>query len=62
MERYQFLRGTENAMMDMALREENVDVILAAITDYYVREIEFWCKTDVDGIATWTTGVPSRRC
>lgn len=50
-ERYQFLRGTENAMMDMALREENVDVILAAITDYYVREIEFWCKTDVDGIA-----------
>lgn len=51
MERYQFLRGTENAMMDMALREENVDVILAAITDYYVREIEFWCKTDVDGIA-----------
>ena len=40
-------------MMDMALREENVDVILAAITDYYVREIEFWCKTDVDGIAYW---------
>ena len=38
-------------MMDMALREENLDVILAAITDYYVREIEFWCKTDVDGIA-----------
>ncbi len=50
-ERYQFLRGTENAMMDMALREENVDKILAAIADYYVREIEFWCKTDVDGIA-----------
>lgn len=50
-ERYQFLRGTENAMMDMALREKNVDVILAAITDYYVKEIEFWCKTDVDGIA-----------
>ena len=32
-ERYQFLRGTENAMMDMALRGENVDKILAAITE-----------------------------
>lgn len=50
-ERYQFLRGTENAMMDMALREENVDKILAAISDYYVKEIEFWCKTEVDGVA-----------
>ena len=50
-ERYQFLRGTENAMMDMALRGENVDKILAAISDFYLREIEFWCKTEVDGIA-----------
>lgn len=49
-ERYQFLRGTEEAMMDMALQEENVFRILKEIEDFYMKEIEFWCKTDVDAI------------
>ncbi len=49
-ERYQFLRGTENAMIDMLLREPGVDELLALIHNYYRRELEFWAETDVDAL------------
>ncbi len=47
-ERYQFLRGTENAMMDVMLREPGVDELLQLIHEYNCRELEFWAETDVD--------------
>lgn len=49
-ERYQFLRGTEEAMMDMILDEKSADALLKKIHDYYLREMELWLKTNVDGI------------
>lgn len=49
-ERYQFLRGTENAMLDLAEGAEEAKALLAEIHAYYLRELEFWVKTDVDAI------------
>jgi uroporphyrinogen decarboxylase len=49
-ERYQFLRGSENALMDVMMPEEGMDKILVAIHDYYMKELEFWVTTDVDSI------------
>jgi uroporphyrinogen-III decarboxylase len=49
-ERYQFLRETENAMLDLAEGAEEAKALLAEIHAYYLRELEFWVKTDVDAI------------
>ncbi len=48
-ERYQFLRGTENAMMDIMI-EEFSKKLLNIIHQFYMKEVEFWVSTDVDGI------------
>ena len=50
-ERYQFLRGSENALADMAFPDEKpVQTVLRMIQDFYLRELEFWVSTDVDAI------------
>jgi len=49
-ERYQFLRGTLNALMDMATMDESVRGLLARIHGYYMKELEFWASTDVDAL------------
>jgi hypothetical protein len=49
-ERYQFLRGTANALMDLADPDERVRGLLKAIHDFYMKELEFWVSTDVDAI------------
>lgn len=49
-EQYQFLRGTENAMMDVMDPEDDVRGILKTMQDFYRRECEFWCSTDIDAI------------
>ncbi len=49
-ERYQFLRGTENALCDVALQENGFHTLLKCIHDFYLTELEFWVTTDVDGI------------
>lgn len=49
-ERYQFLRGTENAMMDVMFPEEGGRDLLMAIHEFYLQEMEFWVKADVDAI------------
>ena len=48
-ERYQFLRGTENAMMDIMI-EENAKKLLNIIHQFYLKEVEFWASTNVDAI------------
>jgi len=50
-ERYQFIRGTENAMMDMALLEKESLLLLKAVHSFYLKELEFWTSTDVDAIS-----------
>lgn len=49
-ERYQFLRGTFNAMMDMGAVDGAVLGLLRRIHSYYVKELEFWVSTSVDAI------------
>ena len=49
-ERYQFLRGSENAMIDLMTERDQVKKALKLIHDFYMKELEFWVKTDVDGI------------
>jgi uroporphyrinogen decarboxylase len=47
-ERYQFLRGSEQAMMDLADPDALTRGVLEAVHQYYVREFKFWATTDVD--------------
>lgn len=49
-ERYQFLRGTMDAMMDIMQPHANVERLLRTIHEFYLRELEFWVSTDVDGV------------
>lgn len=49
-ERYQFIRGTQNAMLDIMTLEPGVRDLLRVIHEFYLRELEFWVTTDVDGI------------
>jgi uroporphyrinogen decarboxylase len=49
-ERYQFIRGTQNSMMDMMMPDEGGGDLLRRIHEYFLKELEFWVSTDVDGI------------
>lgn len=49
-ERYQFLRGTENALMDVMFPQQGFGKLLKVIHDFYLKEIELWAKAQVDGI------------
>lgn len=49
-ERYQFLRGSAAALMDMAAIEAEVVELLRVIHRYYLEELEFWVSTDVDAV------------
>jgi len=50
-ERYQFLRGTQNAMQDILEPELGGADLLRTIHEFYLREIEIWVKADVDAIS-----------
>lgn len=49
-ERYQFLRGTEEAMMDLMDPEDGASDVIQAIHEFHMKELEFWVTTDVDAI------------
>jgi len=49
-ERYQFLRGTENALLDVMTPKEGGIALLGRIHEFYLKELEFWVNTDVDAI------------
>ncbi len=49
-ERYQFLRGTENAMIDVLMPDLGFRNLLKKIHDFYLKEMEFWVKAEVDAI------------
>jgi len=50
-ERMQFLRGTENLMMDLAWGTQEVYRLRDLVHDFFMRELALWVKTDVDGIS-----------
>jgi len=49
-ERLQFLRGTENLFMDIAYDRPELYRLIKMVHEFYLEDINFWCKTNVDGI------------
>lgn len=49
-ERLQFLRGTENLLIDLAEGTPSVLGLLRQLHEFFVRELEMWAKTPVDGV------------
>lgn len=47
----QFLRGTENLLMNLAYGEDKVYKLRDMLHEFFVREMEMWADTDVDGIS-----------
>lgn len=47
-EQLQFVRGTEQLMMDIAYRREGFIKFLKKVTDFYLESAYIWAKTDVD--------------
>jgi uroporphyrinogen-III decarboxylase len=50
-EQYQFLRGSENAFIDVMEPDAGTRQMLKVMQDFYLTELEFWVKTDVDAIS-----------
>ncbi|MCL2461196.1 MAG: methyltransferase, partial [Defluviitaleaceae bacterium] len=46
----QYLRGTENLFVDLASGSADVFKLRDMIHEFYLREVEMWADTDVDGI------------
>ncbi len=49
-ERMQFLRGTENLYIDLALDSKELYTLRDMVVDYYREYLKLWLKTDVDAI------------
>ncbi|MBC8384218.1 MAG: methyltransferase, partial [Candidatus Cloacimonetes bacterium] len=49
-ERYQFIRGTENALIDVLMPDYGFKDLLKRIHEFYLKEMEFWVKAEVDAI------------
>jgi uroporphyrinogen decarboxylase len=49
-ERLQYLRGTENVFMDLALRPPEIFELLDTIHQFFIKDMEIWAKTDVDAL------------
>lgn len=49
-ERYCFIRTMEQALVDVFRRPDGFGELLGRLHAHYIREVEAWCATDVDGI------------
>lgn len=49
-ERMQFIRGTENIYMDLALNPDKIRQLLSVLHDFYVKRLEAWAATEVDAL------------
>ncbi len=50
-ERMQFLRGTENLLMDLAYGTSQIYRLRDMLHAFFVKEMEMWANTDVDGVS-----------
>ncbi len=50
-ERIQFLRGTEQVLIDLALDAPEIHRLLEMLHEFFLRELEMWAATDVDGVS-----------
>lgn len=49
-ERMQFLRGTENILIDLAYGVKEVYKLRDMLHEFFLKEMEMWANTDVDGV------------
>jgi uroporphyrinogen decarboxylase len=49
-ERLQYLRGSENIFMDLALKPPELFDLLDTIHHFFIKDLEIWAKTDVDAL------------
>ncbi len=49
-ERYQFLRGTVEGLLDTRSPDKGMRKLLQTIHEFYLRELSFWVTTDVNAI------------
>jgi uroporphyrinogen decarboxylase len=49
-ERLQFLRGTENLLIDLAYGTPEVFKLLEMLHEFFCREMRMWADTDIDGM------------
>jgi hypothetical protein len=49
-ERMQFLRGTEALFIDLAYGTAEMLRLRDMLHEYFSREVDYWCQTDIDGI------------
>jgi uroporphyrinogen decarboxylase len=49
-ERLCFIRTMEQAMMDLAEQPDGLVELLRRIHEHYLREVDVWCRTAIDGI------------
>lgn len=49
-EQLQFIRGTENLMLDLMDQPEEFFVLLKRMHEFYLKEFEVWASTDVDAL------------
>lgn len=49
-ERLQFLRGSQNTFLDIGYDTPELHKLLEMIHEYYLEDVKWWCKTNVDGV------------
>jgi uroporphyrinogen decarboxylase len=49
-ERLQFLRGTENVMMDLAMKRPEITELIDRIHQFYTVEFQMWARTEIDAM------------
>lgn len=49
-ERLQYIRGTENTLMDLAYKPPELFELLDTIHQFFRKDMEMWAKTDVDAL------------
>ncbi|MHC4944897.1 MAG: uroporphyrinogen decarboxylase family protein [Planctomycetota bacterium] len=49
-EQLQFIRGTENLLLDLMDEPEELFVLMKRMHDLYVKELELWAETEVDAL------------
>ena len=49
-ERLQFIRGSENLYMDLALEDQDLSAFIGKLHEFYLKELDAWSRTDVDAL------------
>lgn len=50
-EQLQFIRGTENLLIDLLDRPPELALLITRMREFYVRELEIWAASDVDALS-----------